>query len=138
MNQTTSDNVYSYRYPVSIKGVVIVDDQVPLLKNDRDEWELPGGKLDLDEQPEECVVREIKEELNIDVSNPKIIDSWLYHINPETHVVIVTYGCTIQKSADWKISAEHKQFMLCNLSEIEDMHMPDGYKKSIVSWARML
>lgn len=138
MNQTISDNDYSYRYPVSIKGVVIVDDQVPLLKNDRDEWELPGGKLDLDEQPEECVVREIKEELNIDVDNPKIIDSWLYHINPKTHVVIVTYGCILQKVADWKISAEHKQLMLCNLSEIESINMPDSYKKSIVSWARML
>lgn len=31
------------RYPVSIKGVVFVGKRAVLLKNERDEWELPGG-----------------------------------------------------------------------------------------------
>ena len=41
------------RFPVSIKGVVIRGDKVILLRNERDEWELPGGKLELSESPEE-------------------------------------------------------------------------------------
>lgn len=36
-------------FPVSIKGVVVSDDRVLLLKNDRDEWELPGGRIELGE-----------------------------------------------------------------------------------------
>jgi len=138
MDQTVSDNHYSYHYPVSVKGVVIVDGKVPLLKNDRDEWELPGGKLDLNEQPEVCVVREIREELNITVKSPRIIDSWLYHINAKAHVVIITYGCVLQEPADWKISDEHAELALCDLSELESMNMPDGYKKSIQSWVAIL
>ena len=35
---------------------------VLLLRNERDEWELPGGKLELGEDPADCVVREIGEE----------------------------------------------------------------------------
>ncbi len=50
-------------FPVSVKGVVIRDGRVLLLRNERDEWELPGGKLELGEDPESCVAREITEEV---------------------------------------------------------------------------
>ena len=42
-------------FPVCVKGVVSVGGKVPLLKNEREEWELPGGKLETEESPEVCV-----------------------------------------------------------------------------------
>ena len=33
------------KFPISVKGVVALDNKFPLLKNEREEWELPGGKL---------------------------------------------------------------------------------------------
>ncbi len=50
-------------FPISVKGVVVLDGLVLLLRNERDEWELPGGKLELGEDPERCVAREIAEEV---------------------------------------------------------------------------
>jgi 8-oxo-dGTP pyrophosphatase MutT (NUDIX family) len=45
-------------FPVSIKGVLVEAGRVVLLENDRDEWELPGGRLEPGEPPETCLVRE--------------------------------------------------------------------------------
>ena len=51
-----------HAFPVSVKGVAVQDGRVLLLENERAEWELPGGKLELGEDPADCVVREISEE----------------------------------------------------------------------------
>jgi hypothetical protein len=48
-----------YLVPISVKGIVFEDGKVWLRHNERNEWELPGGKLDEGEQPEETVVREM-------------------------------------------------------------------------------
>jgi 8-oxo-dGTP pyrophosphatase MutT (NUDIX family) len=45
----------SNAFPVSAKGVVVRDGEVVLLRNERDEWELPGGRLELGEDLERCV-----------------------------------------------------------------------------------
>ena len=45
-------------FPVSIKGVFVEAGRVVLLENDRDEWELPGGRLEPGEAPETCLARE--------------------------------------------------------------------------------
>ncbi|GGM43483.1 hypothetical protein GCM10012275_13070 [Longimycelium tulufanense] len=38
-------------FPISIKGVVVRDGKVLLLKNEREEWELPGGRIEPGELP---------------------------------------------------------------------------------------
>ena len=45
------------RLPVSVKGVLVHRGRVLVLRNDRGEWELPGGRLDDGETPEEALRR---------------------------------------------------------------------------------
>jgi len=125
----------AHRFPVSVKGVIISDDVTVLLKNERDEWELPGGKLELGECPEECLVREIQEELSIRTRVSTILDSWVYTIAPDTHVLIVTYACLPLDSFSRLVcSHEHKQLKVFPVSEVPLLHMPEGYKRSIAHW----
>jgi 8-oxo-dGTP pyrophosphatase MutT (NUDIX family) len=123
-----------YRFPVSIKGVVVRDGRVLLLHNERDEWELPGGKLELGEDPQACVVREIDEEVGWAVSAGPILDTWQHHIRDGVDVLIVTYGCFPATEADPVVSHEHKEGGLFTESEVAGLRMPEGYKTSIAAW----
>ncbi len=42
-------------------------------------WEFPGGKLELNESPQDCILREIKEEINIEIELIEKLDSKIYH-----------------------------------------------------------
>jgi 8-oxo-dGTP pyrophosphatase MutT (NUDIX family) len=126
------------RFPVSLKGVIIRDDKVILCSNERDEWELPGGKLELSESPEQCLKREIWEELQLDVEPESILDSWVYTIASGVHVVVIAYGCVESSLGEAVLSDEHKAVQWFPLAEIDTLNLPDGYKASIKSWSARL
>jgi 8-oxo-dGTP pyrophosphatase MutT (NUDIX family) len=121
-------------FPVSVKGVVIRDDRVLLLRNERDEWELPGGKLALGEDPARCVAREIAEEVGWRVTVGPILDAWQYHIARGVDVLVVTYGCHTSSSGPPAASHEHREVGLFTHGEAAALRMPDGYKKSVAAW----
>jgi 8-oxo-dGTP pyrophosphatase MutT (NUDIX family) len=129
-----SGDTNAQRFPVSIKGVVVIAGRVVLLRNERDEWELPGGKLEPGEIPEACVAREIAEELGLSVTVGSILDSWVYRIAPGVEVVIVSYGCTLSGPPLIRRSSEHKAHDLFTWSEVADLAMPAGYKSTIDRW----
>ena len=128
-----SDN-QAYRFPVSVKGIIYHNGTVVLLKNERDEWELPGGKLELGETPEVCVIREIEEELGLGATVGPLLDSWVYHIFEGRDVLILTYGCSPTPFSEVTHSPEHKAVGLFRPEEILVLRMPDGYRQSIQTW----
>ena len=114
---------------MSVKGVVVQGGRVLLLENERNEWELPGGKLEL---------REIREEVGWEVTAGPLLDCWQYHIREGADVVIITYGCHVLSTGPPLISNEHQQAGLFTFGEVPDLVMPDGYKRSIAAWSTRL
>ncbi len=59
-------------------------------------WEFPGGKLEPDETPEECIIREIKEEMDIDI---EVVD--IYKVvkfkYEEKDILLLCYLCRLLK-----------------------------------------
>jgi len=121
-------------FPVSVKGVAVQARKVLLLENERDEWELPGGKLELGEEPPDCLVREFGEETGWQVTAGPLLDCWQYHIREGRDVLIVTYGCHVLSADPPAVSSEHKQAGLFAPDQVPDLPMPDGYKRSIAAW----
>lgn len=85
---------------IELAGAIILNKNNKMLLMHRNtenlkQWELPGGKLEEDELPEQTVIRELKEELNISV---KIIE-YLGFGEFEDNGIILKYHwykCTIE------------------------------------------
>lgn len=124
--------------PISSKGIIFEGDSVWLRKNERDEWELPGGKNDEGEQPTETVVRELREELGFEIEIVKIIHAWVYKIkkseNEYSSVFVLSYLCKlISKTGNFELDGEagKSEFRKFSLEEIKTLNMPSFYKDAI-------
>jgi 8-oxo-dGTP diphosphatase len=59
-------------------------------------WEFPGGKLEPYETPEECIVREIKEEMDIDIEVIDIYKAVKFKYD-DRDILLLCYLCRILK-----------------------------------------
>lgn len=58
------------------------------------QWEFPGGKVRRNETPEDCLRREIKEELNLEI---QVEDHFctVHHQYPDFNIELVAFWCSI-------------------------------------------
>ncbi len=125
------------RFPVSVKGVILDRDKVVLLQNGRGEWELPGGRLEAGESPEECVAREVLEELGLKVEVGPLLDAWVYEPLPERRVLVLAYGCFVGKVGRMAYSAEHLALGSFGVDALGGIDLPAGYARAVRAWAEM-
>ena len=85
-------------FPLLVTAAVILHDGKILLTRRKANvpyplfWEFPGGKVEPQEDPRDCIVREIREELAIEVAVGGIYDV-IYHRYPERTVLVLAYRC---------------------------------------------
>jgi mutator protein MutT len=60
-------------------------------------WEFPGGKLEGNETFEQCLVRELREELGIEVDVGEVLES-LTHTYPEKTVILKFFRCRLKQN----------------------------------------
>lgn len=130
------------RLPVSVKGVLVHRGRVLVLRNDRGEWELPGGRLDDGETPEEALRREILEETGLRVSVGSLVDAWVFRVTPREKVLVLEYACRIN-GRRWqyarrtngkggvRISHEHIASAWLPVTELNREPLPRGYLRGI-------
>lgn len=74
-------------------GRVLVAER-PAGKNMAGLWEFPGGKVEADETPEAGLIRELKEELSIDVTAACLAPlSFASHAYDDFHLLMPLYVC---------------------------------------------
>lgn len=122
---------------ITCKGIVFEDDKIWLRKNERDDWELPGGRLGDGEQPEQTVVRELCEELGAEISDPQLVDVYVWEkdFGTTTHVAVVTFRAQVTtRTGDFENVGEagESEFRLFDLAEaLELPNLPEAYKRAL-------
>jgi 8-oxo-dGTP diphosphatase len=91
-----------YHNPVPAAGVVIEkDNKILLVKRKyepyKGDWSFPAGFMEYDESPEQCAIREIKEELNVDVELDGLFGVYSGKDDPRTHAILIMYWAKIKK-----------------------------------------
>ena len=93
-------------------------------------WEFPGGKVEAGERPEAALVRELKEELGIDVSESCLAPlTFASHAYEEFHLLMPLYICR-----RWKgqvTGAEGQEIKWVAPLRLRDYPMPPADKPLI-------
>lgn len=107
---------------IKVTCALIIDTQERVLVAQRShsmslplKWEFPGGKIEPNETPEVCLIREIKEELDIEIRIVKALSANT-HIYPNVTIHLMPFICNhVKGGVQLK---EHAQFKWVNKNEL--------------------
>jgi 8-oxo-dGTP diphosphatase len=86
-------------------------------------WEFPGGKLDAGERPEAALIRELREELGIDVKEPCLAPlTFASHAYDDFHLLMPLYVCRRWEGA--VASREGQALKWVRAGKLRDWPMP--------------
>jgi 8-oxo-dGTP diphosphatase len=124
---------------VGVGAIIVRDGKILLAKRGSEpgkgKWSVPGGLVELGEKIEKAVVREVKEETNLDVETIRLVDAVNNIIKDSNgklrfHFVILDFmamlmGGTLQSSSD---VVDTKWV---GLEEVEDYDLTDTFREFI-------
>ena len=81
-------------------------------------WEFPGGKMEPGETPQDALVREIKEELDADITVGELIETVEYDY-PKFHLIMHCFLCELV--SDHLVLLEHESAKWLSKEELDSV-----------------
>jgi len=119
---------------ITTKAIIHKEGKVLLVEDHNGKWEMPGGKIDFNESPNDTIQRELREELgftNVMVEN--VVNVWSFSVTKdevEYQFVVIVYSVKTDETEVVK-SDEHKEYKWIPFSEVDSLNIREGYKESI-------
>ena len=123
---------------IYVSAVALIDWQGKVLISSRSEnqilhnfWEFPGGKLKTNESPDDAIIREIKEELSLDINKkslkPLSFNTYTYD---EFHAIIFFYICRSWKGIP--LSKNNQKILWIEIDKLEKYKFLPGSNKFVL------
>ena len=115
---------------VTVSAVVMIDIDGRVLIAQRPEgksmaglWEFPGGKLESGETPERALIRELKEELGVDISESCLAAfTFASHTYDDFHLLMPLFAC--RKWEGTPMSRENQALKWVRPNDLRNYPMP--------------
>jgi 8-oxo-dGTP diphosphatase len=105
------------------KGEILLT-QRPMGKEMAGLWEFPGGKIEPGESPENALIREIKEELNITLSKDSLVPlTFISHAYATFQLVMLTFYCK-QWQGEIQLMEQQGGFQWADLQTLDPATLP--------------
>lgn len=91
-------------------------------------WEFPGGKLQAGETPEGCLIREIREELGVEISVKQLLPA-VKHRYSDIWIKLIPFVCSIREGDI--ILTEHRYSHWVHRSELDQMDLLEADLKVV-------
>jgi 8-oxo-dGTP diphosphatase len=121
-------------YGLTVRGVIkndsceiLIVKRHPKSRTDPEMWELPGGKVEKGELFADALVREIKEETDLDVNVGDFCEAVQNDYSHKRTVQLMMYLTDVE--GEVKISEEHTEFMWASIDEIKSLELSTSLKK---------
>jgi len=107
-----------------------------LLRQADGRWDLPGGRLELNEGLEEALAREVREELGLPLPDVCLMGEWLY-VRPHRQARLISFYRLLGEAPfdleDLRLSDEHRDAAWVGLDALDGLDMPEGYRDAVRS-----
>jgi ADP-ribose pyrophosphatase YjhB (NUDIX family) len=99
----------------------------------KDAWNIPAGYVEVDECPEQAVVRETYEETNLKIECNKLENIFFFNDDPRGNGILIVYSCNVLSG----IAMEREEAY--SPSYFDKKHLPEnlaggGHNKAIAYW----
>lgn len=99
-----------------------------------DLWEFPGGKIEANETVEDCIAREIKEELGIEITVGRHLIT-IEHDYEQFRVTLIVHQCKIKQGEPQAIECAEIRWV--SLKQIQEYTFPEANYQIIAAIAKL-
>jgi 8-oxo-dGTP diphosphatase len=96
-------------------------------------WDLPGGKIEDDETPEACIVREMREEIDIDLAGFQLFERYEFPDRTE-----FTFWKRENLDVERLVLTEGQALRWFSRKEIEDTTLAFGFNRTVETFYRKI
>ena len=129
---------------IIVASIALIDanDQILIAKRPQKKhlsglWEFPGGKVERDETPENALIREIKEELDISINNNCVAPLTFSEFNyKKFNLLLLLYVC--RRWDGQPKSMENNEIKWVNANSLRNYNMPPADDSLIYSLQDLL